>query len=275
MAVVVEVGSRACACVGPPRQFFHRAEPPRLLMSSHPRPRSPASPLPIFSHPGFGCWMSGVDINTQQSFEALNQRAVAVVVDPIQSVKGKVVIDCFRLINPQSMMMGQEPRQTTSNVGHLKKPSIQALIHGLNRWALCQGALLAAEPRPAAIADSRQATPRHTSPPTPHHVTPRRFLRHYYSMVLDYRKNELEMQMLTNLHKKVRRQRAPLSSQTRLLATSSPPHCHLHPTTISLHPCLDADHPPALLGVDGGTQDAEVRGAEQRQRDDAQGTPLL
>jgi len=38
------------------------------------------------SHPGFGCWMSGVDINTQQSFEALNQRAVAVVIDPVQSV---------------------------------------------------------------------------------------------------------------------------------------------------------------------------------------------
>lgn len=109
------------------------------------------------SHPGFGCWMSGVDINTQQSFEALNQRAVAVVIDPVQSVKGKVVIDCFRLINPQLMMLGQEPRQTTSNVGHLKKPSIQALIHGLNR--------------------------------------------HYYSMVIDYRKNELEEQMLTNLYK--------------------------------------------------------------------------
>ncbi|KAL0325627.1 UNVERIFIED_CONTAM: 26S proteasome non-ATPase regulatory subunit [Sesamum radiatum] len=77
------------------------------------------------SHPGFGCWLSGVDINTQQSFEALNQRAVAVVVDPIQSVKGKVVIDAFRLINPQTMMLGQEPRQTTSNLGHLNKPSIQ------------------------------------------------------------------------------------------------------------------------------------------------------
>merc|ERR1719461_774641 len=85
------------------------------------------------SHPGFGCWLSGVDINTQQSFEALDPRAVAVVVDPIQSVKGKVVLDAFRLINPQLMMMGQEPRQTTSNIGHLNKPSIQALIHGLNR----------------------------------------------------------------------------------------------------------------------------------------------
>jgi Maintenance of mitochondrial structure and function len=38
-----------------------------------------------------------------------------------------------RLITPQTMMLGQEPRQTTSNLGHLNKPSIQALIHGLNR----------------------------------------------------------------------------------------------------------------------------------------------
>lgn len=110
------------------------------------------------SHPSFGCWLSGVDINTQQSFEQLNQRAVAVVIDPIQSVKGKVVIDAFRLINPQFNMMGQEPRQTTSNVGHLHKPSIQALIHGLNR--------------------------------------------HYYSIAIAYRKNELEEHMLLNLHKK-------------------------------------------------------------------------
>ncbi|KAH8163538.1 hypothetical protein CIB48_g4728 [Xylaria polymorpha] len=85
------------------------------------------------SHPGFGCWLSSVDINTQQSFEQLTPRAVAVVVDPIQSVKGKVVIDAFRLINPQALMLGQEPRQSTSNLGHLNKPSIQALIHGLNR----------------------------------------------------------------------------------------------------------------------------------------------
>lgn len=67
-----------------------------------------------------------------QSFEALNQRAVAVVVDPIQSVKGKVVIDAFRLINPQTMMLGQEPRQTTSNLGHLNKPSIQVGYEQLN-----------------------------------------------------------------------------------------------------------------------------------------------
>lgn len=110
------------------------------------------------SHPGFGCWLSGVDVNTQQSFEALNKRAVSIVVDPIQSVKGKVVIDAFRTIDPQAMVLAQEPRQTTSNVGHLHKPSIQALIHGLNR--------------------------------------------HYYSIAIAYRKNELEEHMLLNLHKK-------------------------------------------------------------------------
>ncbi|AET41165.1 proteasome regulatory particle lid subunit RPN11 Ecym_7333 [Eremothecium cymbalariae DBVPG len=85
------------------------------------------------SHPGFGCWLSSVDVDTQRSFEQLNSRAVAVVVDPIQSVKGKVVIDAFRLISPATVVRNQEPRQTTSNVGLLNKPSIQSLIHGLNR----------------------------------------------------------------------------------------------------------------------------------------------
>lgn len=109
------------------------------------------------SHPGFGCWFSGTDVNTQQSFEQLNPRAVGVVVDPIQSVKGKVVIDCFRLINPHLLILGQEPRQTTSNIGHLNKPTITALVHGLNR--------------------------------------------NYYSIAINYRKNELEQKMLLNLHK--------------------------------------------------------------------------
>lgn len=109
------------------------------------------------SHPGMGCWFSGTDINTQQSFEQLNSRAVGIVVDPVQSVRGKVVIDCFRLINPQLLMLGQEPRQTTSNIGHLQKPSITAIIHGLNR--------------------------------------------HYYSLCINYRKNELEQQMLLHIGK--------------------------------------------------------------------------
>ena len=85
------------------------------------------------SHPGWGCWLSSIDCNTQQSFEQLDKRNVAVVIDPIQSVKGKVAIDAFKLIGKETIMMGGEPRQNTSNVGKLKKPTMQALFHGLNK----------------------------------------------------------------------------------------------------------------------------------------------
>ncbi len=60
---------------------------------------------------------------------------MAVVVDPIQSVRGKVVIDAFRLINPLLGVSGtHEPRQTTSVNGHLNKPSIEAMYKGLNKY---------------------------------------------------------------------------------------------------------------------------------------------
>ena len=84
------------------------------------------------SHPGFGCWLSSIDIATQQSFERLNERCVAVVVDPIQSVKGKVIIDAFRTIPQQFTLIG-EARQVTSNQGHLTKPTIQAKVRGLGK----------------------------------------------------------------------------------------------------------------------------------------------
>lgn len=110
------------------------------------------------SHPGFGCWLSGVDVNTHQSFEKLDPRNIAVVVDPIQSVKGKVVIDAFRLVDMQLSMTDSEFNQSTSNVGHLKKPAPVALYNGLNK--------------------------------------------HYFSLVIDYNKNENEQNMLLNLYKK-------------------------------------------------------------------------
>eukprot|EP00792_Barthelona_sp_PAP020_P006366 TRINITY_DN2971_c0_g1_i1.p2 TRINITY_DN2971_c0_g1~~TRINITY_DN2971_c0_g1_i1.p2 ORF type:complete len:348 (-),score=115.76 TRINITY_DN2971_c0_g1_i1:1564-2559(-) len=84
------------------------------------------------SHPGFGCWLSSVDQMTQSSFEKLDPRAVAVVVDPIQSVRGKVVIDAFRLIPASLMLMGSS-RQITSNVGLTKPAELKALIRGLGR----------------------------------------------------------------------------------------------------------------------------------------------
>jgi len=44
------------------------------------------------------------------------------------------VIDAFRNIDKQIAMMGLEPRQTTSNIGHISRPSYVALAHGLNKY---------------------------------------------------------------------------------------------------------------------------------------------
>lgn len=82
------------------------------------------------SHPGFGCWLSSTDVSTQAEFEKICKRAVAVVIDPIQSVKGKVVIDAFR--NISNLSLG-EPRITTSNIGFYKQPSFISIVHGLNK----------------------------------------------------------------------------------------------------------------------------------------------
>lgn len=86
------------------------------------------------SHPGFGPWLSGTDIETAAGFEQDSARCVSVVIDPVQSVKGKVVIDAFRNIDKQVYMQGLEPRQTTSNIGHVEKDSIVARTHGLNKY---------------------------------------------------------------------------------------------------------------------------------------------
>lgn len=67
------------------------------------------------------------------------------------------MIDAFRSIDPQVLMMGIEPRQTTSNIGHIQKPSLVAIAHGLGKY--------------------------------------------YYSIAMNYRKNEFEQKMLLNLNK--------------------------------------------------------------------------
>ena len=55
------------------------------------------------------------------------------------------------------MMSGMEPRQTTSNIGHMTPPSMVAKLRGLDK--------------------------------------------HYYSIAINYRKNEGEQKMLLNLNK--------------------------------------------------------------------------
>lgn len=49
------------------------------------------------SHPGYGCWLSGIDVNTQQTMQMMQDPAIAIVIDPKRTIAaGKVEIGCFR-----------------------------------------------------------------------------------------------------------------------------------------------------------------------------------
>lgn len=48
------------------------------------------------SHPGFGCWLSGIDCNTQKLMQMVNKTFCALVIDPYRTLSNrKVDIGCF------------------------------------------------------------------------------------------------------------------------------------------------------------------------------------
>lgn len=49
------------------------------------------------SHPGYGCWLSGIDVTTQSLQQSFNEPFVAVVIDPDRTISaGRVDIGAFR-----------------------------------------------------------------------------------------------------------------------------------------------------------------------------------
>ena len=49
------------------------------------------------SHPGYGCWLSGIDVSTQMLNQNFQDPFVAIVVDPIRTISaGKVNLGAFR-----------------------------------------------------------------------------------------------------------------------------------------------------------------------------------
>jgi 26S proteasome regulatory subunit N11 len=92
------------------------------------------------SHPGFDVWLSGTDTDNQKQMEAMDPRTVAIVVDPVRSVRGKVVIAAFRNIytyfqpGVQIPSIGYiDPREKTSWIGEAASSNSRALAKGLNR----------------------------------------------------------------------------------------------------------------------------------------------
>ncbi|KAH0445958.1 hypothetical protein IEQ34_025209 [Dendrobium chrysotoxum] len=53
------------------------------------------------SHPGYGCWLSGIDVNTQMTNQQYQDPFVAVVIDPNRTISaGRVDIGAFRTYPP-------------------------------------------------------------------------------------------------------------------------------------------------------------------------------
>lgn len=49
------------------------------------------------SHPGYGCWLSGIDVSTQMLHQQFQEPFVAIVIDPIRTISaGKVCLGAFR-----------------------------------------------------------------------------------------------------------------------------------------------------------------------------------
>ncbi|PXF50121.1 COP9 signalosome complex subunit 5 [Gracilariopsis chorda] len=49
------------------------------------------------SHPGYGCWLSGIDVQTQSSHQQYEDPFLAIVIDPVRTISaGKVDLGAFR-----------------------------------------------------------------------------------------------------------------------------------------------------------------------------------
>ena len=49
------------------------------------------------SHPGYGCWLSGIDVGTQATQQMYQEPFLAIVIDPHRTIAaGKVEIGAFR-----------------------------------------------------------------------------------------------------------------------------------------------------------------------------------
>jgi COP9 signalosome complex subunit 5 len=69
------------------------------------------------SHPGYGCWLSGIDVNTQKTQQQFQDPFVAVVIDPDRTVSaGKVEIGAFRTF-PEQYVQDREKSKSTKDSG--------------------------------------------------------------------------------------------------------------------------------------------------------------
>ena len=67
------------------------------------------------SHPGYGCWFSGIDVGTQMLYQKHQEPFIGIVIDPKRTMSsGKVDLGCFRTY-PESYILEQEQKGEHSN----------------------------------------------------------------------------------------------------------------------------------------------------------------
>lgn len=67
------------------------------------------------SHPGYGCWLSGIDVNTQLTNQKYQDPFLAVVIDPVRTVSaGKVEVGAFRTF-PEGYKQTQSSSSSSSS----------------------------------------------------------------------------------------------------------------------------------------------------------------
>ena len=78
------------------------------------------------SHPGYGCWLSGIDVATQLNQQTFQDPFVAVVIDPDRTISaGKVEIGAFR-----TYPKDYKPPSTVSSFGGTDEEGYQSIPMG-------------------------------------------------------------------------------------------------------------------------------------------------
>eukprot|EP00388_Colpodella_angusta_P000571 GDKJ01002021.1.p1 GENE.GDKJ01002021.1~~GDKJ01002021.1.p1 ORF type:complete len:310 (+),score=40.12 GDKJ01002021.1:14-943(+) len=68
------------------------------------------------SHPGYGCWLSGIDVDTTQLYQTHQDPICAIVIDPHRTLQnGKIEVGAFRTF-PKGQLRNAESSNPHSNI---------------------------------------------------------------------------------------------------------------------------------------------------------------
>jgi len=86
------------------------------------------------SHPGYGCWLSGIDVSTQMEHQLYEDPFVAIVIDPIRTISaGKVEIGAFRTYQKATKLQ-RTSSQSTKPFLSVKSKILVYIVNSIIVW---------------------------------------------------------------------------------------------------------------------------------------------